>query len=91
MADLLTRSHPLEPYLTALDDLPDGLRITAEPFVALAGLRVDPASGVQISLGSSGVPETFVVDTKGVIRYQHIGEIKPADAPLLLQKLREAQ
>ena len=48
MADLLTRSHPLEPYLTALDDLPDGLRITAEPFVALAGLRVDPASGVQV-------------------------------------------
>ena len=48
MADLLTRSHPLEPYLTALDALPDGLRITAEPFVALADLRVDPASGVQV-------------------------------------------
>lgn len=59
-----------------------------DPYRAIGS---DPASGVQISLGSSGVPETFVVDTKGVIRYQHIGEIKPADAPLLLQKLREAQ
>jgi sarcosine oxidase, subunit gamma len=48
MADLLTRSHPLEPYRTALDALPDGLRITAEPFVALADLRVDPASGVRV-------------------------------------------
>ena len=48
MAELLTRTHPLEPYLTALDALPDGLRITAEPFVALADLRVDPASGVQV-------------------------------------------
>lgn len=51
----------------------------------------DPASQVQISLGSSGVPETFVVDSKGIIRYQHIGEIKPEDAPVLLAKLREAQ
>ncbi|MGY1683897.1 sarcosine oxidase subunit gamma [Geodermatophilus sp. SYSU D01176] len=48
MADLLTRTHPLEPYLAALDALPDGLRITAEPYVALADLRVDPASGVQV-------------------------------------------
>lgn len=51
----------------------------------------DPASAVQISLGSSGVPETFVVDSKGVIRHQHIGEIKPGDVPTLLQKLREAR
>lgn len=51
----------------------------------------DPASAVQISLGSSGVPETFVVDSKGIIRHQHIGEIKPGDVPVLLAKLREAQ
>lgn len=48
MADLLARSHPLEPYLAALDALPEGLRVTAEPFVALADLRVDPASGVRV-------------------------------------------
>jgi cytochrome c biogenesis protein CcmG/thiol:disulfide interchange protein DsbE len=36
----------------------------------------DPASRVQFALGSSGVPETFVVDGKGVIRHQHIGEIR---------------
>ena len=31
---------------------------------------------MQIALGSSGVPESFVVDGKGVIRYQHIGPIE---------------
>ncbi len=50
----------------------------------------DPVSAVQISLGSSGVPETFVVDAKGVIRHQHIGEIRPEDVPAILSKLREA-
>ncbi len=50
----------------------------------------DDISAVQLSLGSSGVPETFVVDGQGVIRYQHIGDIRDSDVPVLLQKLREA-
>jgi cytochrome c biogenesis protein CcmG/thiol:disulfide interchange protein DsbE len=37
----------------------------------------DTDSRVQLALGSSGVPETFVIDGKGVIRYQHIGDIRP--------------
>jgi cytochrome c biogenesis protein CcmG/thiol:disulfide interchange protein DsbE len=37
----------------------------------------DPRSQVQFALGSAGVPETFVVDGTGVIRHQHIGEIRP--------------
>jgi cytochrome c biogenesis protein CcmG/thiol:disulfide interchange protein DsbE len=51
----------------------------------------DPRSQVQIALGSSGVPETFVVDGKGVIRYQHIGPIDISEVPLVLQKLEEAK
>ncbi len=47
-------------------------------------------SQTQLSLGSSGVPETFVIDGKGVIRYQHLGEIRASDVPLLLAHLREA-
>ncbi|OYX92950.1 MAG: alkyl hydroperoxide reductase, partial [Novosphingobium sp. 35-62-5] len=42
-------------------------------------------------IGSSGVPETFVIDGKGVIRHQHIGEIRPEDVPMILEKLKEAQ
>jgi len=37
----------------------------------------DPRSQVQFALGSSGVPETFVVDGRGIIRHQHIGDIRP--------------
>jgi sarcosine oxidase subunit gamma len=66
MADLLTRSHPLEPYLAALDALPDGLRITAEPFVALADLRVDPASGVPVrGAALPTTPNTWVAAGDG--------------------------
>ncbi len=41
----------------------------------------DPQSAVQIALGSSGVPESFIVDGRGVIRYQHIGPIEAGDVP----------
>ena len=44
----------------------------------------DPNTQVQIALGSSGVPETFVIDGRGVIRYQHIGVIAESDLPTLV-------
>ncbi|RDC60325.1 Thiol:disulfide interchange protein [Alteripontixanthobacter maritimus] len=57
------------------------------PFEAVA---LDERSQVQLALGASGVPETFVVDGKGVITHQHIGEIREGDVAVLLAKLREA-
>lgn len=51
----------------------------------------DRNSGVQLALGSSGVPETFVVDGKGVIRYQFVGPIGSADTPTILKQLRDAK
>ena len=50
----------------------------------------DDLSEVQLGIGSSGVPETFVIDGNGVITYQHIGDIRADDVPVLLEKLREA-
>ena len=47
----------------------------------------DAQSSLQIALGSSGVPESFIVDGRGVIRYQHIGPIEERDVPVLLGKL----
>lgn len=47
-ADLLARTSPLDPYTAAFDNLPDSVRITAEPFTAMADVRVDPASGVRV-------------------------------------------
>lgn len=50
----------------------------------------DDISEVQLSIGSSGVPETFVIDGAGVIRYQHMGDIRDRDVSVLLAELREA-
>ena len=51
----------------------------------------DPISEVQLAVGSSGVPETFVIDAAGVIRYQHIGDIRPEHVPVLLAELEKAR
>ncbi|MDJ0977216.1 MAG: DsbE family thiol:disulfide interchange protein [Erythrobacter sp.] len=54
-------------------------------------IGADDRSEVQLELGSSGVPETFVIDGQGIIRHQHIGDIRESDVPTLLEKVREAQ
>lgn len=51
----------------------------------------DRQSAVQLELGSSGVPESFLIDGHGRIIAQHIGDIRAEDVPGILQKLREAQ
>lgn len=51
----------------------------------------DTISEVQLAIGSSGVPETFVIDAEGVIRYQHIGDIREDDVADLLAELEKAQ
>jgi cytochrome c biogenesis protein CcmG, thiol:disulfide interchange protein DsbE len=51
-------------------------------------LGSDPRSNVQISLGSSGVPETFVVDGHGVIRHQYIGPLSAANVPGVIAQLK---
>jgi cytochrome c biogenesis protein CcmG/thiol:disulfide interchange protein DsbE len=54
-------------------------------------IGLDARSAVQLALGSSGVPETFVVDGQGIIRHQHIGDIREDDIPAILQKLEDAR
>jgi len=55
-----------------------------------ARIGKDDVRQVQLSLGSSGVPETFVVDGHGVIRYQQIGPIRDEDVAVLLAELGKA-
>ena len=79
----------------------DGIAVRDQPrdiagFLARNGdpyerIGSDPESKVQISLGSSGVPESFIVDGKGIIRYQHIGPIEQTDVPMILAKLGQAR
>ncbi|MEQ1542206.1 MAG: redoxin family protein [Novosphingobium sp.] len=56
-----------------------------------ARIGADEVSAIQFALGSSGVPESFVIDARGVVRYQHIGDITPKQVPLILAKLKEAE
>ncbi len=51
----------------------------------------DVDSSVQLALGSSGVPETFVIDGGGIIRHQHIGDIRPEDVPEIIAALKAAR
>lgn len=53
-------------------------------------IGADDDGKVQLALGSSGVPETYVIDGKGRIVYQHIGEIRPEQIGMILGKLKEA-
>jgi len=46
---------------------------------------------VQLSLGSSGVPETFVIDGRGVVVKQVIGDIHADDVPAILQAVKDAR
>jgi cytochrome c biogenesis protein CcmG/thiol:disulfide interchange protein DsbE len=42
-------------------------------------------------MGSSGVPESFIIDGKGHIAYQHVGDIRADDLPMILDRVRNAQ
>ncbi len=76
----------------AIHDKPEALRkFLSENGNPYTSIGDDPDSRTQITLGSAGVPETFVVDGKGVIRYQHIGIIKPNDVAIIAAKMKAAQ
>lgn len=47
-----------------------------DPYQAIA---VDADGKVGIDWGVYGVPETFIIDRRGHIRYKHVGPIKPDD------------
>lgn len=65
------------------------LRTTGDPYVAAGN---DESGRVGIDLGVTGVPETFIIDREGRVRYKHIGPINAEHwrdtLQPLLQKLR---
>ena len=76
----------------AIRDTPDAvaafLARHGDPYARIGS---DPQSQVQIGIGSSGVPETFVIDGQGRIAAQHIGDIRAEDVPKLLKALEDAR
>ncbi|MEE9433504.1 MAG: redoxin family protein [Sphingorhabdus sp.] len=78
-------------YGIALRDKPEDvsafLTQYGNPF---ARIGADMDMKIQLQLGSSGVPETYVIAGDGTITYQHIGDIRAEHVPMLLRKLKEA-
>ena len=75
----------------AFRDTPENVaRFLAEHGNPYQRIGSDDYSAVQLALGSSGLPETFVIDGEGIIRYQHIGDIRERDIPVLLRELERA-
>jgi cytochrome c biogenesis protein CcmG, thiol:disulfide interchange protein DsbE len=69
----------------AIRDRPEDVaRFLAEWGDPFERIGADPQTRVQFALGSSGVPETFVVDGRGIIRHQHIGDIRAEDVAEIL-------
>jgi cytochrome c biogenesis protein CcmG/thiol:disulfide interchange protein DsbE len=72
----------------AIRDRPQDLAVfLAENGNPYAAIGADERSEVQIALGSSGVPETFLVDGNGIIREQIQGIITDDMVPEIAAKL----
>ena len=64
-------------YKDAREDALPWLKRNGDPYL----LSVYDATGrIGIDYGVYGVPETYVIDRKGVIRYKHIGPLTPEAA-----------
>jgi cytochrome c biogenesis protein CcmG, thiol:disulfide interchange protein DsbE len=76
----------------AVRDTPEAiaafLREHGDPYERLGD---DPRSNAQMNIGSSGVPETFVIDGRGVIRRQYIGPLTTANIQGVMEQLNEAR
>jgi cytochrome c biogenesis protein CcmG, thiol:disulfide interchange protein DsbE len=65
------------------------LTVLGLPFAAVGA---DKDGRVTIDWGGYGVPETFIVDGKGIIRYKHVGPLTPDMLTgLLNDKIKSAQ
>ena len=89
LAELQRQGAPL--VAVAVRDRPEDLAAFFQQYGnPFSRIGADTVRTVQFLIGSSGVPETFVIDGKGVIRLQHIGEVRPEDVPKLMDALRRA-
>lgn len=76
----------------AVRDRPEDLaRFLAEVGNPYSSIGADTRSQVQIAMGSSGVPETFLVDGNGIVREQIQGVITADMVPVIMAKLQGMQ
>jgi cytochrome c biogenesis protein CcmG, thiol:disulfide interchange protein DsbE len=71
-------------YKDAREDALPWLKRNGDPYQLTV---FDDAGRIGIDYGVYGVPETYVIDQKGVIRYKHIGPLTPEVAQKKLRPL----
>ena len=69
-------------YKDAREDALPWLKRNGDPFTATV---YDAAGRIAIDYGVYGVPETYVIDRKGIIRYKRVGPLTPE---IVQQKVR---
>ena len=90
LLELQHRGLPIDAI--AVRDRPEDIaRFLARHGDPFRHIGADTDSRVQLALGSSGVPETFVVDAKGIIRHQHIGELREEHLPEIIAAYEAAK
>lgn len=82
----------VEIYGIALRDKPEDvaafLKNYGNPYTRIGA---DNDMRIQLMLGSSGVPESYIIGSDGTILYQHIGDIREEHVPMLLAKIKAAK
>jgi cytochrome c biogenesis protein CcmG/thiol:disulfide interchange protein DsbE len=71
-------------YKDAREDALPWLKRNGDPYQLSV---YDAAGRIAIDYGVYGVPETYVIDQRGVIRYKHIGPLTPEIAQKKVQPL----
>lgn len=89
--DQIARAGVLIDGVAIRDREQDIARFLARYGNPFATIGKDDISEVQLGIGSSGVPETFVIDGTGTIRYQHIGPIMERDVQTILAEVKKAE
>ena len=80
LSELVHRHSVIIYGLNYKDNMADARQYLVEHGNIYLANAVDVSGRVGIEWGVYGVPETFVVDKKGIIRYKHIGVVTPQDA-----------
>lgn len=70
------------------EDVAEFLAQHGDPFARIGS---DERSQVQLALGSSGVPESFIVDGNGVIVHQHVGPLQAQDLDDIVARIEAAR
>ena len=73
------------------DTAGDAARFVRETGVRFDRGGVDAKGGIQSALQADGIPETYVVDGHGIIRYRHPGELRPEHLAALRAAIEDAR